>query len=172
MARETGLEAAASAVTRRGKLNKINARPCFLAQETDVTPMTHRVFVYGTLKRGFANNHYLQEAKFIGPSVTVPRYRMLLSAVPIFFPVLLPDPDGRQVAGEVYHVDDETLAALDGLERIATGAYTREVIEVSTEGGEGDVEPACIYIGGARWAQSGCPVYCRTNAAGALDWQR
>ncbi len=135
-------------------------------------PPTHRVFVYGSLKRGCSNHHYLREAKFIGPFVTVPRYRMLESAVPIFFPVLLPDPQGRQVAGEVYQVDDKTLAALDGLERIATGAYTREMIEVSTEGGGGDVELACIYIGGARWAESGCPVYGTTNAAGALDWRR
>ena len=135
-------------------------------------PIRHRVFVYGTLKRGCGNSHYLQEAKFIGAFMTVPRYRMLESAVPMFFPVLLPDPDGRQVAGEVYQIDDETLAALDGLERIATGAYSREVIEVTTEGGEQDVELACIYIGGARWAQSGCPVYDRTNAAGALDWRR
>ena len=54
----------------------------------------------------------------------------------------------------------------------ATGAYTREVIEVTTAGGEGDVELACIYVGGARWAQSGCPAYGRTNAVGALDWRR
>jgi gamma-glutamylaminecyclotransferase len=135
-------------------------------------PPTHRVFVYGSLKRGCSNHHYLREAKFIGPFVTVPRYRMLESAVPIFFPVLLPDPQGRQVAGEVYQVDDKTLAALDGLERIATGAYTREMIELNTEGGGGDVELACIYIGGARWAESGCPVYGTTNAAGALDWRR
>jgi gamma-glutamylcyclotransferase (GGCT)/AIG2-like uncharacterized protein YtfP len=73
------------------------------------------------------------------------------------------------VAGEVYHVDNATLAALDRLEGINSGMYTREVIDII--GQEPNVK-AYIYVGGPQWHQSGCPVYRKTNKDGALDWMR
>jgi gamma-glutamylcyclotransferase (GGCT)/AIG2-like uncharacterized protein YtfP len=36
--------------------------------------MTHRVFVYGTLKKGFWNNPLLKGCEFFGSAVTVPTY--------------------------------------------------------------------------------------------------
>ena len=33
------------------------------------------------------------------------------------FPVVMPDPSGKPLAGELYTVDDATLARLDRLER-------------------------------------------------------
>jgi gamma-glutamylcyclotransferase (GGCT)/AIG2-like uncharacterized protein YtfP len=75
--------------------------------------MTHRVFVYGTLKSGFPNHYLLEGCEFFGRAVTVPTYKMIENG----FPVIIPDPDGRRLAGEIYVVDDETLARLDRLER-------------------------------------------------------
>lgn len=139
-------------------------------------PMTHRVFVYGTLKRGYGNNVLLRGSTYIGPSVTVPRYRMLEPS----FPVILPDENGKQLAGEVYHVDDTTLASLDRLEGVrpdGSGMYTREVIDVIEQ--DQPVQ-AYIYVGNpTHWTGCGngrryssVPAYTKVNAAGALDWVR
>jgi gamma-glutamylcyclotransferase (GGCT)/AIG2-like uncharacterized protein YtfP len=68
--------------------------------------MTHRVFVYGTLKRGHPNNSLLVGSGFLGEAVTVPTYKMVETS----FPVIMPDPSGQPVAGEIYAVDDSTLA--------------------------------------------------------------
>ena len=77
--------------------------------------MTHRVFVYGTLKRGHGNwHHFLKEdAAFVGHAITVKEFSMIAGG----FPVVL-DCDGNrgQIKGEVYDVNDKTLSALDGLE--------------------------------------------------------
>ena len=39
--------------------------------------MNHRVFVYGTLKKGFWNNPLLKGCEFFGGAVTVPTYSMI-----------------------------------------------------------------------------------------------
>jgi gamma-glutamylcyclotransferase (GGCT)/AIG2-like uncharacterized protein YtfP len=74
--------------------------------------MTHRVFVYGTLKSGFRNHYLLKGCEFVGSAATVPTYRMIENG----FPVIIPDPEGKPLAGEIYSVDDEALARLDQLD--------------------------------------------------------
>jgi gamma-glutamylcyclotransferase (GGCT)/AIG2-like uncharacterized protein YtfP len=86
--------------------------------------MTHRVFVYGTLKRGHPNNSLLVGSEFLGEAVTVPTYKMVETS----FPVIMPDPSGKPVAGEIYAVDDATLARLDQLEREGR-SYDRMMID-------------------------------------------
>ncbi len=77
-------------------------------------PQTHRVFVYGTLRRGFSNHGLLATSKFIGEAATLRPYWMITTGP---FPVLLdhvPDDFGvpaLAVVGEIYHVDDATVAA-------------------------------------------------------------
>jgi gamma-glutamylcyclotransferase (GGCT)/AIG2-like uncharacterized protein YtfP len=75
--------------------------------------MTHRVFVYGTLMSGFSNHYLLIGCEFVGAAATVPTYKMIENG----FPVIMPDPEGKPLAGEIYTVDDETLVRLDHLER-------------------------------------------------------
>jgi gamma-glutamylaminecyclotransferase len=74
---------------------------------------THRVFVYGTLKSGFQNHHLLSGCEFFGFASAVPTYMMIENG----FPVIMPDPEGKPLAGEIYTVDDETLTRLDQQER-------------------------------------------------------
>src|SRR5258708_7181594 len=84
------------------------------------TPQTHRVFVYGTLRRGHHNHALLEMSKFIGEAATLRTYWMITTGV---FPVVLdavPADFGLPplaIAGEIYHVDDATLEQLDLLER-------------------------------------------------------
>jgi gamma-glutamylaminecyclotransferase len=70
------------------------------------------VFVYGTLLGGESNHRHLVRARLIAPAATEPAFQLHdLGA----FPALIRG--GTQaVAGEVYDVDEPTLAALDFLE--------------------------------------------------------
>jgi gamma-glutamylcyclotransferase (GGCT)/AIG2-like uncharacterized protein YtfP len=92
--------------------------------------MTHRVFVYGTLKKGFWNNPLLKGCEFFGSAVTVPTYSMISvsHAVITMFPVIRPSENGKPVAGEIYTVDDEVLERLDRLEGVHKGMYSRELM--------------------------------------------
>src|SRR4051794_13150103 len=67
----------------------------------------HRVFVYGTLKRGLPNHPLLQGSRFLGPAITTERYRMIAGE----FPVLLSYGSGLTVKGELYEVDKPAIAS-------------------------------------------------------------
>ena len=141
--------------------------------------MTHRVFVYGTLKRGYPNNPLLEGSEFLGEAVTVLTYKAV--TVPAYktvgtsFPVIMPDPSGRPVAGEIYTVDDATLARLDQLEREGR-SYDRVMIDATLPLSNGERLPtrAFIYVGregrfGEMFARG--PFYEQANERGELDWR-
>jgi gamma-glutamylaminecyclotransferase len=133
--------------------------------------MTHRVFVYGTLKSGFWNHYLLTGCEYFGGAATVPTYKMIENG----FPVIMPDPEGKPLAGEIYTVDDETLAQLDQLEREGS-SYDRKLIDVTLPlaGGERLPTKAFIYVGredrfGKAFARG--PLYETVNERGELDWK-
>ena len=127
---------------------------------------THRVFVYGTLKRGYNNHYLLERSRYMGKSATAPHYLMVSGG----FPVILPLNAGQSVAGELYHVDDATLARLDQLEGVPY-MYTREVIDVLERG---NPVKAYVYVGNptawmvGEWLDHSA--YTHINARGELDW--
>jgi gamma-glutamylaminecyclotransferase len=86
------------------------------------------VAVYGTLKSGGSNNHYLSEAEYIDDVTTVDPYRLCVAGLP--FLVEGPDMRGDNVEMELYAVDSETLTDLDRLEGHPNW-YRRETIEVT-----------------------------------------
>jgi len=77
----------------------------------------HRVFVYGTLKRGFPNHDAgLAGQRFLGRFHTRDAYPLVVAGR-WFSPVLLAERGtGHRVHGEVFAVDDEVLAELDRIE--------------------------------------------------------
>lgn len=82
------------------------------------------VFVYGTLKRGLSNHHYLRRARFVGEATTPAGFLLFdLGAYPGAW---MPGP--LALHGEVYEVDSLTLAALDHLEEVPR-MYRRERVE-------------------------------------------
>lgn len=70
------------------------------------------VLVYGSLKRGFGNHHWLEGARFLREGV--------MQGLALFdlgpFPMAVPASDGALLHGELYGVDATQLARLDLLE--------------------------------------------------------
>jgi gamma-glutamylcyclotransferase (GGCT)/AIG2-like uncharacterized protein YtfP len=129
----------------------------------------HRVFVYGTLKRGFCNHHLLKNSVFAGSASTASAYRLLDGEFPV---IRDRGPDRLQVSGELYDVDDATLARLDELEGVSEGMYDRATIEVATVTPPHERSLAFAYIGcGPYWDSQSLPS-CRTlDAQGHIDWK-
>ena len=74
------------------------------------------VFVYGTLKRGFPNNHCLSGAEYVGNAVTVDKYPLVI-ATRYNLPYLLGAKNvGNCISGEVFKVNPSQLQVLDSLE--------------------------------------------------------
>jgi gamma-glutamylaminecyclotransferase len=137
--------------------------------------MIHRVFVYGTLKRGYPNSPLLEGSEFLGEAVTVLTYKAVTVPADNSFPVIMPDPSGKPVAGEIYAVDDATLARLDQLEREGR-SYDRMMIDatLSLSNGERFNTQAFVYVGredrfGEMFARG--PFYEQANGRGELDWR-
>ncbi len=86
-----------------------------------------RIFVYGSLKRGYALHHLLETSKFTGCCTTVPHYRIYDLGS---YPGLIEVPDGLPVHGEVYEVSDDTLRVLDEAEGVSEGLYARRPIRL------------------------------------------
>ncbi|HET9978523.1 MAG TPA: GNAT family N-acetyltransferase [Burkholderiaceae bacterium] len=116
------------------------------------TPPPHRVFVYGTLKEGFRNFHVNRGARVGGAFVTVQPYP--LHVIGEFgLPWLVHAPGaGHAVRGQLFDVDEATLAAMDGLERIHDAQwYTRRALKVRPVEGGAELR-ALAYFGDAERA--------------------
>lgn len=86
----------------------------------------HRVFVYGTLRRGELNAGLMADARFIRAAHTPPAYTLFaLDGHPG-----LGAGGTTAVVGEVYEVDAQTLARLDALEEHPTW-YERRAIALA-----------------------------------------
>ena len=72
----------------------------------------HRVFVYGTLKQGQRNFHFLQDAEFIGQFSTEPIYSMFIFED---YPAVCVDGQ-HAIHGEIYRVNEAQFGLLDELE--------------------------------------------------------
>ncbi|XP_073986174.1 putative gamma-glutamylcyclotransferase CG2811 isoform X2 [Rhodnius prolixus] len=79
-----------------------------------------RLFVYGTLKKGEPNHHWLRPqngfAKFVDNGTTVKKYPLII-ATKYNIPFLIDAPgQGYKVFGEVYEIDEKMLHNIDSLE--------------------------------------------------------
>ena len=99
------------------------------------------VFVYGTLKKGFPNHHYLRNgnASFVGRGFTKKRFALYVD----LFPYVYPQEEVSHIHGEVYLVDNHTLERLDMLEEHPHW-YKREKTKIVLEDGA-EIE-AFIYF--------------------------
>ena len=70
-----------------------------------------KMFVYGTLKKGFRNHHYLQNADYLC-NATLHNYELFSL---VRYPGIAAK-DGAMTEGEVYEVDEAIKACVDELE--------------------------------------------------------
>ncbi len=89
-----------------------------------------KLFVYGTLKKGYRNHHYLSGSRFLGKAVTKEKFALYADSVPF----LVKSPPISKVKGELYEVDSRTLRNVDALEGHPR-VYRRERITVILEDG-------------------------------------
>ena len=128
----------------------------------------HRVFVYGSLKRGLDNHHLLDTAVFAGRASTADFFRMMDGPYPV---LRYSDTDGWRVSGELYEVDDPTLEALDDLEGVDESLYDRIEIDVVTAQNPAQTLRAFIYIGCSdHWDRQPRIDYLALDSEGCLDW--
>lgn len=89
-----------------------------------------RIFVYGTLKRGYRAHHLIDHSdnRFIGEALSQPRYHIYdLGGFPGMKENLAVD---GGVRGEIYEVNDTTLQLLDRYECVDSGLFERREIEL------------------------------------------
>ena len=75
--------------------------------------MTTEVFVYGTLKKGGGNHHFLKDSDFVRHEIL--KDHAIYVPKNMRFPLMLKS-KGDKVYGEVYRITSTTLAKLDMLE--------------------------------------------------------
>ena len=92
------------------------------------------LFVYGTLKEGYNNHHYLEDQEFVREAETKPKYRLFDNGL---FPMMVEDTDGYSVSGELWAVDEEIIDEIDTHEVL----YERKLVKV-----KGFRQPVYAYI--------------------------
>ena len=93
------------------------------------------VFVYGTLKRGFHNNHHFSklESRFVGEATTLHPYSMFNTKYN--FPALLRGGYSHIIQGELYECSDKQMAKLDKLEGVPDLFVRKEIlVECKSQG--------------------------------------
>lgn len=133
-----------------------------------MTSKTHLVFVYGSLKQGFHNNDVLGSARMVMVTSTLEKYVMRSLGS---FPGVIEDSTAKQAApikGEVYYVNDATLASLDQLEGNGT-FYQRKLVNVY---GMNDPVWMYFFLGDDEpsWMGSDPDNRVRLTSEGSLVW--
>ncbi len=97
-----------------------------------------KVFVYGTLKRGFPFHPLgLADAAFLGPVRTLDPYPMMVAGS-FYGPMMLDRPgEGLHVEGELYRIEPGRLPKLDELEDVGRPGSFRTQIRVRPIGESG-----------------------------------
>ncbi len=81
------------------------------------------LFVYGSLKRGFSNHHYLHGQQFLSEVKTAPCYRMYdYGGYPAAVCVT---ENGLRIQGELWEIDENCLLRIDQLEAVDENLYQR-----------------------------------------------
>jgi len=90
-----------------------------------------KLFVFGTLKRGFPLHYGISGARFFGEYRTVERFPMVIAG-PWFAPMMLHElGSGHQVVGELYEIDETGLTRIDQMESIGQTGNLRILIDVA-----------------------------------------
>lgn len=133
-------------------MEKLSDTPITKEEESD----THKIFVYGTLRKGYCNHYFLEEdTDYIGKAISVDLYKMTAREYIIrggrkrAVPFVCKTPEVN-ITGEIYEVSNNTLKLMDRLENHPYW-YVREEVEfelIDEEKAEGEsrIVKAWIYF--------------------------
>jgi gamma-glutamylaminecyclotransferase len=99
------------------------------------------LFVYGTLKKNFWNNFLLCHSPCLGDFITKEKFCLLINSG---LPFVSSTDKVSHIIGEIYDVDNKTLAVIDNLENNGMW-YTRRPIE-AVSSIDGSVLTAELYF--------------------------
>lgn len=85
--------------------------------------MRQLIFVYGTLRKGESNHHFLESSEYLGIFETEPNYQLFNIGS---YPGVIAG--NCKVLGEIYRIDNSLLNQLDLYENVPT-EYMRESIQ-------------------------------------------
>ena len=102
-----------------------------------------KIFVYGTLKRGFGNNVLLRDSEFLCEGKLSKEYSMYVGGIPYVV-----HEKGKGVVGELWEVDDNALFYVDALEGHPNW-YKRTPVIVKTDKGDIDAETYLMTLSDA-----------------------
>lgn len=103
---------------------------------------TYKVFVYGTLKSGEHNNHFLNNSKFICKD-KISGY--VIYDMSVGFPFVKSKPR-HIVHGEVWEVDEKTLEQINRLEGFMEGSWFNHYERVPVKTKLGHVCYVYVYL--------------------------
>jgi gamma-glutamylaminecyclotransferase len=134
--------------------------------------MSHRIFVYGTLKQGFCNFDVNAGRRLAGDFETVDRWPLYVIGA-LGLPWLVDTPgEGHCVVGQLFDVEPADLVRMDALERVTQpGWYTRTPLSVRAPGTHGAEIRAEVYFGCASRLATD-EIHLGPLAEYALDHQR
>lgn len=89
--------------------------------------MSHYVFVYGTLKRGFCRDHYMRNARFVDQARTESGYLLFDVGE---YPAMIRHETGERIHGELYEVEPEMWSVLDEVEGVDVDLYERTRVQL------------------------------------------
>ncbi len=102
-----------------------------MPESSSIEANTILLFVYGTLRKGCSNHHFLSQSSFLGLARTENNHALYMGD----FPYAAKKPEISPIVGEVYAVDLNTLQLVDSLEEHPNW-YRREQVRVRLESGE------------------------------------
>ena len=71
-----------------------------------------KLFVYGTLKKGFGNHRLIQKTEYIGDFISNDKFDLSGHS----FPEIYPNDQGKQIKGEIYNLEEQDFIVTDSLE--------------------------------------------------------
>jgi gamma-glutamylcyclotransferase (GGCT)/AIG2-like uncharacterized protein YtfP len=99
----------------------------------------HKLFVYGTLRKGRWSHRWLQKSRYLGLARTCQKYALYAAGIPW---VSKQEPVSP-IVGELYEISEDTLSMIDLLEN-HPHSYRREEVDVRLE--DGGIATAWLYF--------------------------
>lgn len=123
----------------------------------------NKIFVYGTLKRGYSNHHLLEGQQLVGEYYSFSQSFKMIDLNG--FPGVIQSNDGAYVTGEIYQVDDVTFSNLDRLEGYPS-MFSREKF-IFIQDYRDETEEAWMYLYNNNFNHS---LFVEPNDYGELVW--